>query len=121
MAAKITVKNDYILVEPEEVNFWDIWESIGQVRNLPGFCKKNNIWAFHKGPIKLDYVDLYKLKDFVEEIYAENLSKGKTAIVVETGIQSAMASLFSQIVEELPLEIKIFSDFQDAIDWITKK
>jgi hypothetical protein len=32
-----------------------------------------------------------------------------------------MALLFSQIAENLPFEIKVFFDLQDAIDWITKK
>jgi hypothetical protein len=121
MAPKITVKRDYILVEPKEVDFWEIWEGIGEVRNLAEFSEKNDIWAFHEGPIKLDYVDLYKLKDFVKEIYPKNVTRSKTAIVVASGIQSAMALLFSQIAEDLPFEIKVFSDFQAAEDWITNK
>lgn len=118
---KITVKKDYILVEPKEVDYWQIWEGIGKVRNLPEFSEKNNIWVFREAPIRLTYVDLYKLKDFVEEIYPENVTRNKTAIVVETGIQSALAFFFSQIAEDLPFEIKVFSDFQTAEGWVIKK
>jgi hypothetical protein len=121
MAPKITVKKDYILVEPKEVDYWQIWESIGKVRNLPEFPEKNDIWVFHDGPIKLTYVDLYKLKDFVKEIYPENVKRSKTAIVVESGLQSAIALFFAQIAKDLPFEIKVFFDFQTAENWITNK
>jgi hypothetical protein len=121
MAPKITTKKDYILVEPKEVDYWEIWEGIGKVRNLPEFSEKNDMWVFQEGPIKLTYVDLYKLKDFVREIYPKNVKRSKTAIVVESGLQSAIALFFTQIAEDLPFEIKVFFDFQAAENWITKK
>ena len=42
------------------------------------------------------------------------MTRIKTAIVVETDAQSAMALLFSQIAENLPFEIEVFTDFQAA-------
>ena len=121
MPPKITVKKDYIKIEPKEVDFGEICEGIAEVRNLPELSEKNNIWVLHEDPIKLDYVDLYKLKDFVREICPKNANKRKTAIVVKSGIQSAMAMLFTQIADNFPFEIKVFFNFQDAIDWITNK
>lgn len=121
IAPKITVKKDYILVEPKEVDYWQIWEGIGKVRNLSEFSQKNDIWVFRDSPITLTYVDLYKLKDYIEDIYPEDVTRSKTAIVVATGLQSAMASFFSEIAKDLPFEIKAFSDFKAAEDWITNK
>ena len=121
MAPKIKVKKDYILVEPKEVDYWEIWEGVGKLRNLPEFPEKNNIWVFNEGQIKLNYEDLYKLNDYIKEIYPEKMTRIKTAIVVETGVQSALAILFSQIAENLPLEIKVFTDFQAAEYWIINK
>ena len=118
MAPKITVKKDYILVEPKEVDYWEIWEGVKKLRSLPEFFEKNNIWVFHESQIKLKYHQLYDLKDFIKEMYPENKTKNKTAVVVETDAQSAMAIAFSRIAEKLPLEIKIFTDFQAAEDWI---
>ncbi len=99
MAPKIAIKKDYILVEPSEVDYWEIWASIGAELNLPEFPNKNDIWVFRDGPIKLTYVDLYKLKDFIQENYPENAKRNKTALVAETGIQKAMAEFFVQIAE----------------------
>ena len=118
---KITVKKDYILVEPKEVDYWQIWEGIGKVRNLPEFSEKNDIWVFNEAPVKLAYVDLYKLKDYIEEIYPENVNRNKTAIVVASGVQAAIANFFIQIAKDLPFEINVFSDFQTAEDWIRNK
>lgn len=121
IAPKITVKKDYILVEPKEVDYWQIWEGIGKVRNLPEFSQKNDIWVFRDSPITLTYVDLHKLKDYIEDIYPEDVTRSKTAIVVATGLQSAMASFFSEIAKDLPFEIEAFSDFKAAEDWIINK
>ena len=120
MAPKITVKKDYILVEPKEVDYSQIWEGIGKVCNLSEFSEKNDIWVFRESPIKLTYVDLHRLKEYVEEIYPEDVTRSKTAIVAATGVQLGMAVIFSQIAEDLPFEIKVFSDFQAAEDWIIK-
>ena len=121
MPPKITVKKDHILVEPSGVDYWEIWEGIGAEINLPEFPEKNDIWVFHDGPVKLTYVDLYRLKDFIQENYPDNAKRKKTALVVATGIQTAMANFFIQIGEDLPFEIKVFSDFQAAEDWIIDK
>ncbi len=121
MAPKITVKEDYILVEPKEVDYWEILEGIVQVLNLPEFSEKNDIWLFNNVPIKLAYDDLYKFKDHLEEIYPENENGNKTAIVVDSGVQEALALFFIQIAKDLPFEINVFSDLKTAEDWIRKK
>jgi 2-hydroxy-3-keto-5-methylthiopentenyl-1-phosphate phosphatase len=121
MAPKITVKRDYILVEHKEVDFGEIREGIEKLRELPESSEKSDIWVFKENRIKLDYVDLQNLKEFVKKIYSKNVTMSKTAIVVESGMQSAIALLFSQITENLPFEIKVFIDFQAAEDWVTNK
>jgi hypothetical protein len=121
MPPKITVKKDHILVEPSGVDYWEIWEGIGAEINLPEFPEKNDIWVFHDGPVKLTYVDLYRLKDFIQENYPEKVNRNKTAIVVESGIQKAMAESFGQIAaEDLPFEVKVFADLQLAEEWVNE-
>ena len=103
-----------------EVDYWQIWDAIGMVLNSPESYDKNEIWIFPKGSAGLTDVALHKLKDFIKEIYPKDLNKSKTAMVVGEDEQSVMASLFSQIAGELPFEIKVFSDFRAAEDWIIK-
>lgn len=121
MAPKITVKSDYILVEHQEVDFGEIWEGIEKLRDLPQSSEKSDIWVFQENRIKLDYVDLHNLKEFLKEIYPKNVTMCKTAIVVESSIQLAIRLLFYQISKNLPFEIKVFTDFQAAEDWVAKK
>jgi hypothetical protein len=44
----ITVKKDYILVEPEEVDYWEIWEGIANEMSLPEFPEKTIFGYFMK-------------------------------------------------------------------------
>ncbi len=119
MPPKITINNGYILVEPNEVDYWEIWEGIGAEINLPEFPDKNDIWLFNDCPVKLTYVDLYRLRDFIQENYPENAKRTKTAIVVKSGLQSAMAETFGQIAaEDLPFEVGVFTDFKLAEEWV---
>ena len=120
MKPKITVKKDYILVEPNEVEYWEIWEGIATELKLDKFPEKNDIWVFHEGPVNLKYIDLFKLKDFIEENYPENASRTKTALVVVTGIQKAMAEFFINAAENLPFEIRVFTHLKLAEDWVKR-
>ena len=121
MEPKITVKKDYILVEPPKgVDYWQIYEEVGKLLARDDFPQKNDIWVFHEGPLLFLYEHLYKLKDFVADHYPKDFKGHKTAIVVETGIQTGLAEEYTRIVENLPFEIKVFSDIRSAEDWIKR-
>ena len=121
MLPKITIKKDYILVEPSKgVNYWEIYEGVGELLTMKEFPRKNDVWVFRNGPVRLSYEDLYKLKDFVTVHYPKNFKGHKTAIVVETGFQSALSKIYAIITDVLPFEIKVFSDIQSAENWIIK-
>ena len=118
MSPKITIKEDYILVEPKVNDYWEIWEAVGRLLNISEYPDQNDIWVFHEGPINLVYDDLYKLRDFIKEYYPENAARSKTAMVVASGLHASLAEAFAQIAKDLPYEIKVFSDIKSAKDWI---
>jgi hypothetical protein len=120
MAPKLTIKKDYILVEPQRNEYWEIWETIGRLIKMPEYQDKNDIWVFHEGPIDIVYDDLYKLRDFIEKNYPENATRSKTAMVVALGLHASLAESFALIAKDLPYEIKVFFDLQSAEDWITE-
>jgi hypothetical protein len=121
MAPKLTIKKDYILVEPQENEYWEIWEAVGRLLKMPEYPDKNDIWVFHDGPIKLSYEAMYKLRDLIKEHYPENATRSKTAIVLATklGLQMALAKSFALIASDLPYEIRIFTNLGSAEDWIS--
>jgi len=119
MEPKITIKKDYILVEPQVYELQEIIGCIARLFNMPENQEKNVIWLFKEGPLKITYDDLYKIKDFVKENLPENEKPDKkTTVILQSGFLSAMAKIFSIIGENLPLNYKVFSDLAAAEDWI---
>ena len=119
MPPQITIKKDYILVEPKEgFDLREIQQGVARLFYVEGIPEQNRIWVFRKGPENLSYDDLYKLKDIIKENYPENARINKTAIVVASGSQTSLAESFTKIAEDLPQEFKVFSNLQDAEDWV---
>ena len=119
MSPKITIKKDYVLLEPKEgTDYWEVQRGVARLFYVPEIPDKNRIWVFSEGPEQFSYEDLHKLRDIIKENYPKKARIVKTAIVVESGFQSDMAESFRQIAEDLPLEIRVFSDFQAAEDWV---
>ena len=122
MKPKITIKDDHILVEPLEAEFWEIWESLGRLFKMPEFPHKNVIWNFDAGPLKISYEELYKIRDFIKQNEPQDIKPDKkVAIVAPTGLYAAMATEYKKIAEDFPIKIKVFADLDAAEKWISKK
>jgi hypothetical protein len=119
MPPQITIKKDYILVEPKEgFDLREIQQGVARLFYVKGIPEQNRIWVFREGPENLSYDDLDKLKTVVKEYYPADASIRKTAIVVETDQQAALAELFTKIAKDLPQEFKVFYNLHDAEDWV---
>ena len=119
MALKITFKKKYIILEPEAgTDFRQIRAGLARLYYVPGLPEKNRIWRFRDGPENISGQDLQALKDFIRENYPPDAKVNKTAIVIESNFQADMARTFKQLVADLPFEIRIFTDFQAAKDWL---
>ena len=122
MVPRITIKEHYILIEPREVEYWDIWESLGRLFGMPEWPYKDVIWNFNEGPLWVTYDDLYKIKEFIIENYPKDFKPNKkVGIVAPTGLYEAMATEYTKIVSDLPVKFKVFSDLDAAEKWIIKK
>jgi hypothetical protein len=121
MSPKLTETKDYILADPQEADYWEILEPFSVLFDVPEYPDKNVIWIFRKGPLKITYDDLYKIREFLDKNYPENAKTNrKVAVVVETGLQAAMAKEYVKIIESLPVEFRVFSDLKSAENWVTK-
>lgn len=119
MQPQITVEKDYILVEPQENEYLEIVGILSRLFKMPEYLHKDVIWKFHTGPLKAAYDDLYEIKAFIKNHYPEGTKPDKkVAIVVETGLFTAIATEYVKIVKDLSPEFKVFSDLSEAIDWI---
>jgi hypothetical protein len=121
MSPKITIKEDYILVEPKEgTDFREIQQGVARLFYVEGIPEQNRIWVFREGPQNVSLNDLHKLRDIIEENYPTDARINKTAIVVESGTQSDLAAAFTKIAEDLPQQFKVFSNLADAEAWVKK-
>jgi len=121
MSPKITVKEDYILVEPKEgTDLREIQQGVARLFYVEGIPEQNRIWVFREGPLNLSLDDLHTLRDTIEENYPTDASINKTAIVVESGPQSNLAAAFTKIAQNLPQQFKVFSNLADAEAWVKK-
>ncbi len=119
MPPQITIKKDYVLVEPKEgTDLREIRQGIARLFYVKGIPEKNRIWVFRKGPQNLSYDDLHGLKDIVKQNYPKDARINKTALVVEPGMQSGLAEAFAKIAADLPQTFKVFSSLADAEKWV---
>ena len=119
MAPKITIKKNYILIEPAEgIDFRDIQQGIARLFYVEGIPEQNRIWVFREGRINISQDKMYRLKEIIKENYPRNARINKTAIVVESDRQTSLAELFAEIAADLPQKFKVFSNISDAEYWV---
>ena len=119
MPPEITIKKDYILIEPKAgIDLREIQQGVARlfyVKEIPG---QNRIWVFREGPQTLSFDDLSRLKDIVKQNYPEDSRINKTALVVESRAQSDLAEAFANIAEDLPQTFKVITELADAEEWV---
>jgi hypothetical protein len=121
MSPKITIKEDYILVQPKKgTDLREIQQGVARLFYVKGIPRQNRIWLFREGPQNLSLDDLPRLRDIIKENYPRDARINKTAIVVESGPQSDLADEFAKMAEDLPQQFKVFSNLADAEAWVKK-
>ena len=119
MPPQITIKKDYILIEPKAgIDFREIQQGLARLFYVKEIREQNRIWVFREGPQNLSFADLSRLKEIVKQYYPKDSRINKTALVVNPGAQSDLAEAFTKIAEDLPQTIKIFSSLADAEEWV---
>ena len=119
MAPQITLKKDYILIEPKAgIGFREIQQGLARLYFIEGMPEQNRIWIFREGPQNLSKDDLGRLKSMVKDYYPADATIRKTALVVQSERQAAVADSFIKIAEDLPQTFKVFTSLADAEAWI---
>ncbi len=122
MSPRITIKKEYILIEPKEgTDFREIQRGVARLFYVEGIPEQNRIWVFREGPENFSHDDLNKLKGIIKENYPAGARINKTAIVVESGLQTSLAESFTKIAADIPQQFKVFSKIADAEDWIKEQ
>ena len=122
MSSKVTIEQEksYMLVEPVAGgDIWDLFECFGRAFQMPEHPDINAIWVIPDGPLTVNFEDLYKVREMLLKNYPKNAKPNrKVAIVVQTGLLTAMANEYIRIVEDLPIEFQVFPELSKAEQWI---
>ncbi len=119
MPPEITIKKDYILIEPKAgIDLREIRQGVARLFYVKGIPEQNRIWIFREGPQNLSFDDLQRLKDIIKENYPKDSKIYKTALVVQPGEQSVLAEAFAKIAKDLPQTFEVFSSLVDAEEWV---
>ena len=119
MPPEITIKKDYILIEPKAgIDLREIQQGVARLFYVKEIPEQNRIWVFREGSQNLSYDDLPRLKDIIKENYPKDSRINKTALVVESTAQSDLAEAFIKIAEDLPQTFKVFSSLVEAEEWV---
>ena len=103
MPPEITIKKDYILIEPKAgIDLREIQQGVARLFYVKEIPEQNRIWVFREGPLNLSYDDLPLLKDIIKQNYPKDSRIKKTAIVVNPGMQADLAEAFAKITGDLP-------------------
>jgi hypothetical protein len=113
-------KGDYVLVElPTGMDYCEIIERIDSLFPMPDFKHKDSIWVCGTDQVSMAYTDIYEIKDFAIKRCPNDLKGIRTAIVVRNCFQESLAALFCVICDDLPIEIRVFSEIESATEWIS--
>ena len=119
MPPEITIKKDYILIEPKAgIDLREIQQGVARLFYVKEIPQQNRIWVFREGPQNFSHDDLPHLKDIIKQNYPKDSRINKTALVVQPGAQSSLAEAFAKIAEDLPQTFKVFSSLADAEEWV---
>ena len=119
MPPKITIKKDYILIEPKAgIDLREIQQGVARLFYVKEIPEQNRIWVFREGPENMSYDDLPKLKEIIKLNYPKDSRINKTALVMKPGAQTALAEAFAKIAEDLPQTIRVFTSLADAEAWV---
>jgi hypothetical protein len=118
---KIDEQKDYIYVKlMGEVISPTLYSIIVSVIQLTNDTKKNGIFDFREASVYIELGDLEDIVNHIKMLYPKNPIHTKTAIVVSTETNRAIATLFKEAAEELPFKIEIFDTLDSAKDWVRK-
>ena len=119
-AYQIVTKPDYIdVIIERNVDKEGIIATFYALNETKGFLKKDILWHF-KGNIQpLNYHDTHFITKLAESIYPANAPAKKHAFVCDSMFVRAASELFAKEATILPFEIKVFDDYDQAVQWLT--
>jgi hypothetical protein len=95
--------------------------ALRETMESPGYADLNDVWDVGDGPVRLNMADVTTLVEGVAAIYPMNARRSRTAVVTRSGFVAAIAELWRATASDLPFQMRVFADVEEAEAWITGK
>lgn len=115
---QIQTMQDYIKVDIEEgLNYYEIAGAIQQLHNIPGAFRYLMV-RIQTEQCELSHMQFRSIISNAKKNSPNNLVLEKTALVVNTGLQSGIARLFVEGVKGAACSFDVFRSQETALSWL---
>jgi hypothetical protein len=117
---KIVERSEYFeIIIDRDVDKDDLISTYYMLGEQEAFFSKHTLWTF-KGDIQpLNYDDSKELIKLTKSSYPTNVPKLKNAFVCDSKFVRAAAEIYAKAASHMPFEIKVFDDYDQAVQWLT--
>jgi len=111
---------EYIQVDIEQgLNFTEISDALRVLSLMSGLFQYLMVQVY-TGTCNLSYNQLLYIIAVAKKLIQNNASLGKTAFVVNNGLQSGIARLFIEGISDTVCSFDVFQDQRRALAWLFK-
>ena len=105
-----------------QLTFEEVKSAITGVAEMPGYAKgMSAIWDLRKANIyKFTEDDLYRIVEVIKGGIEDRGTGFKLALVASEDFEFGMSRMWEAIAQDLPLEIKVFRDMDEARTWVVE-
>ena len=108
----------YIRVDIEGTESHQILEGIKAAYALPDYQSRDSLWVFGRESFRVQIGELLEIAKFIRKSYSRGHKRTRRAMVVPPGLNAGFARVWSEMAPNLPFELKIFHELEEAELWL---
>ena len=103
-----------------DVDKGDLIATYCLIAKKENYFKKNSLWFFNSYIQPLNYKDSKEIITLIKSFYPPVAPlRIKSAFVCDSEFVRAAGEMFAKDAARLPFEIKVFDDYDQAVEWLT--
>jgi hypothetical protein len=96
----------------------EIVEVLKEAYAFPGYHGRNSLWVFGPKSFRVQLGELMEITKFIRKNYSDDRPRTKRAMVVPPGLNAGFAKVWTEMAPNLPFEVKVFHDEEEAVAWL---
>lgn len=104
--------------QPTIADYFEMWERVYADKRFRR--NMHTVWDIRNGNlVDITSPDVYAIRDFILRSMGRRGDRFKIAAVVGTDINLGVTRIFQTVGSTLPCEFEIFSDYDEAVEYVT--